>query len=388
MEKKATRRIIGVLVVVALVIILLPLFNGSESQSNLQTAEVKAPPFPDPQNENAAAASVTVAQNNESPIRSWFSKVTQSRSATENTQQGLPAETIADKTVVTEQSTIQPKIAEDNTNAEANAGTITPPKQDTLVANSENDNEEDVEQGGLENVRVQDSNNTAQTETSQAPPIDTTSSATNTIAPGPQITTPQMTKPTQPQAPTTDTVTPPSVTAPPTAQQSVTTPAMTAPATQSNATGITKTLPPAVTIPAEKTTDTKPAPAAVIAKPVTTTAVLSKADPVKKPAAPLKKLASNTATTTPTQSEIELLKKSAWVVQLGSFKSKLNAERLTNALRAKGYKAFTFETKRNGQTRVYIGPEFKQSSATTIASRVQSDMKMHGIVLTYKPLEL
>jgi DedD protein len=165
-------------------------------------------------------------------------------------------------------------------------------------------------------------------------------------------------------------------------------PVITAPQTQSNATGETKTLPPAITAPTgSKTTDTKAAPA-VVAKPVTTTAVLSKAEPVKKPAAPLKKLASTKASTTPAQSEIELLKKSAWVVQLGSFKSKLNAERLTNALRAKGYKAFTFETKSNGQTRVYIGPEFKQSSATTIASRVQSDMKMHGIVLSYKPLEL
>jgi DedD protein len=76
------------------------------------------------------------------------------------------------------------------------------------------------------------------------------------------------------------------------------------------------------------------------------------------------------------------------VIQLGSFKDKNNAERLTNSLRAKGYKAFTFETKSNGQTRVYVGPEVKQVAASTLASKIAQEMSLQGIVLAYKPLEL
>lgn len=48
MEKRTTQRILGTLVVIALVIILLPLFFGG-NEPVTQTASVKAPPFPEPQ---------------------------------------------------------------------------------------------------------------------------------------------------------------------------------------------------------------------------------------------------------------------------------------------------------------------------------------------------
>jgi DedD protein len=82
------------------------------------------------------------------------------------------------------------------------------------------------------------------------------------------------------------------------------------------------------------------------------------------------------------------VKKGAWVVQLGSFKKKINAERLTNNLRAKGYRAFVFETKRNQQTRVYVGPEFKRVAAASLKSKLQNEFKIQGVVLTFKPLEI
>jgi DedD protein len=82
------------------------------------------------------------------------------------------------------------------------------------------------------------------------------------------------------------------------------------------------------------------------------------------------------------------LKKTAWVVQMGSFRNKGNAIRLTNALRAKGYKAFTYETKSNGQTRVYVGPEFKQASASVLVNRIQEEIDMQGVIVAYNPLEL
>ncbi|MDR3491163.1 MAG: SPOR domain-containing protein [Gammaproteobacteria bacterium] len=82
------------------------------------------------------------------------------------------------------------------------------------------------------------------------------------------------------------------------------------------------------------------------------------------------------------------LKNPAWVVQMGSFRNKNNAARLTNALRSKGYKAFTYETKSNNQVRVYVGPELKKVAAANLATKIKEDIKLEGLVLTYKPLEI
>lgn len=86
------------------------------------------------------------------------------------------------------------------------------------------------------------------------------------------------------------------------------------------------------------------------------------------------------------------LKKSAWVVQLGSFADKNNARRLADKLRAAGYKAFMKEVKaENGstkQTRVYIGPEFKQASAMKLSKKIEQQMNLRGFIVLYKPLEL
>lgn len=86
------------------------------------------------------------------------------------------------------------------------------------------------------------------------------------------------------------------------------------------------------------------------------------------------------------------LKKTAWAVQLGSFKNKNNAQRLADKLRAAGYQAFMREAKsENGsdvQTRVYIGPEYKQASALKLSTELKDQMQLSGLVVAYKPLEL
>jgi cell division septation protein DedD len=65
MDKKMTRRIIGVLVMIALVIIVLPLIiNGRPAQTALQTADVKAPPFPEPQNETDPIPTTMIVKSN------------------------------------------------------------------------------------------------------------------------------------------------------------------------------------------------------------------------------------------------------------------------------------------------------------------------------------
>ncbi len=83
------------------------------------------------------------------------------------------------------------------------------------------------------------------------------------------------------------------------------------------------------------------------------------------------------------------LKKSAWVVQMGSFKDKSNAHRLVNQLKTSGFKAFTHEvTSPAGavRTRVYIGPEFKQASAMKLSTKIEHEVKLRGFVVPYKPM--
>lgn len=79
---------------------------------------------------------------------------------------------------------------------------------------------------------------------------------------------------------------------------------------------------------------------------------------------------------------------SAWVVQIGSYKNKENALRIVNQLRANGYHAFIQEISGTLEetTRVYVGPEPKQTHAQTLADRLKTEMNLTGIVISYKPL--
>jgi DedD protein len=84
------------------------------------------------------------------------------------------------------------------------------------------------------------------------------------------------------------------------------------------------------------------------------------------------------------------LKDAAWVIQLGSFKNKANALHLVNQLRANGYRAFIQQVSSflGEDIRVYVGPELKQASARAVANRLEQDLHVHGIVVSYKPLAL
>lgn len=85
------------------------------------------------------------------------------------------------------------------------------------------------------------------------------------------------------------------------------------------------------------------------------------------------------------------LKNAAWVIQIGSFKNKGNALRLVNKLRANGYRAFIQQvsnTVGDENTRVFVGPENKQTSARALASQLETNLHIRGIVISYKPLTL
>ena len=79
-----------------------------------------------------------------------------------------------------------------------------------------------------------------------------------------------------------------------------------------------------------------------------------------------------------------------WVIQLGSFKNKTNAVHLVDQLRSNGYKAFIHrvDSTFGETTRVYVGPEPKQTSAKALANRLEQDMHLHGIVVSFQPLAL
>lgn len=84
------------------------------------------------------------------------------------------------------------------------------------------------------------------------------------------------------------------------------------------------------------------------------------------------------------------LKNAAWAIQIGSFKYKANALRMVNELRANGYRAFMqgISTHLGENTRVLIGPENKRNDAYDLAMRLENELHIHGIVISYKPLSL
>ena len=76
---------------------------------------------------------------------------------------------------------------------------------------------------------------------------------------------------------------------------------------------------------------------------------------------------------------------SAWAVQLGSFASEANAQRLTNELKAHGYKAFVSRIDSGSRTRyrVRVGPEQERARAENLAARLRHDG--HSAVIVSQP---
>ena len=75
----------------------------------------------------------------------------------------------------------------------------------------------------------------------------------------------------------------------------------------------------------------------------------------------------------------------AWVVQLGSFESKENAESLNQKLRKAGFPAFVEPITQNNKTayRVRVGPELLHTDADKLLDKINKKMKLKGIVLGY-----
>ncbi len=76
---------------------------------------------------------------------------------------------------------------------------------------------------------------------------------------------------------------------------------------------------------------------------------------------------------------------SAWVVQLGSFNSKVNADKMNLSLRKEGYPAFVEPLSKDNKTsyRVRVGPELLRSDAEKLLKSINEKMQLQGIVLRY-----
>ena len=76
---------------------------------------------------------------------------------------------------------------------------------------------------------------------------------------------------------------------------------------------------------------------------------------------------------------------SAWVVQLGSFSSKENAESLNSKLRKGGFRSFVEPLKQHNTTvyRVRVGPEIKRAEADALNDQLKISMQLDGIVVPY-----
>jgi DedD protein len=75
----------------------------------------------------------------------------------------------------------------------------------------------------------------------------------------------------------------------------------------------------------------------------------------------------------------------AWVVQLGSFSSKINADKLNLNLRKSGFPAFVEPITQAGKIsyRVRVGPEILRADADALLKKIKTKMKLDGIVLNY-----
>ena len=86
----------------------------------------------------------------------------------------------------------------------------------------------------------------------------------------------------------------------------------------------------------------------------------------------------------------EMLKTNAvgqmnWVVQVGSFSSKDNAEKLNQKVKKAGFRSFVNPITQNSKImhQVCLGPEYDETDAKNLLKEIKNKMKLDGIVKKY-----
>lgn len=284
MERKTKHRILGILVVIALVVVLLPLFESRREFSS-ETTLVKAPPFPD---QSVQVSSTTPEQ----PLTNQqAASLPESKSATQSANNGINQQ--PDDTI----SSLHPSIV--NTQVPD----ITHPNQSPATVPADVEHNDQVTE--LAPTRGPDSNEAQIQTTSDIKPV------------------------------------------------------------------------------AEKISDD------ILSETTHAPSKIKKTFSIVKRPRTIK-MQSASAVNSLDNNGLLRLKNAAWVIQIGSYKNKANALRLVNQLRANGYRAFIQQVSNTigESTRVFVGPENKQTAARALASQLETNLHIRGIVISYKPLTL
>ena len=74
-----------------------------------------------------------------------------------------------------------------------------------------------------------------------------------------------------------------------------------------------------------------------------------------------------------------------WVVQVGSFSSKDNAEKLNQKVKKAGFRSFVNPITQNSKImhQVCLGPEYDETDAKNLLKEIRNKMKLDGIVKKY-----
>lgn len=377
MEKKTIQRIIGILVIIAIILILLPLFLNKENMVS-ETGAIKAPPFPDQETQPAAVPAPAPAVLPQTTVTD--------DSALTMTNAPAPVEETAANSIApvsntaVDASSVSTHAAHNTDAAMAanNLAPANPPIETIKVAQNTVENKQPtaVVQNTVDNKQP-----AATVEAIEAPvvvsaeddntvikinhPIESSQHAEEHPSENVTIVNPKKDN-------TVDAASTPVVTVErEVAEPNVDVAAAPVPVLEN------KTL-ESKTIKSKSIENKKIENKSVASKAVTSNHAENKFIPVIKPAKPYKPASSQVADKSTTD-------KSKWAVQLGSFNNKSNALKLTEKMRAAGFTVFTRE--KGQSTRVYIGPELKQASAIKVSNKIEHDMNIHGIIVSYNKLE-
>ena len=74
-----------------------------------------------------------------------------------------------------------------------------------------------------------------------------------------------------------------------------------------------------------------------------------------------------------------------WIVQVGSFLSKDNAEKLNQKVKKAGFRSFVNPITQNNKImhQVCLGPEYDETDAKNLLKKIKDKMKLDGIVKKY-----
>lgn len=70
-----------------------------------------------------------------------------------------------------------------------------------------------------------------------------------------------------------------------------------------------------------------------------------------------------------------------WTLQIATFKSKDNTQRLVEKLKKANYAAYSLTT--NSLYKVYVGPEFKRETSERMREEIKKKFSLNGIVIKY-----